>query len=286
MISLYQDRERECLFFLCVPLSLFAFVVCFFAGVLFGIWIWIFSVAWIGYYSIAVHRGWCARLCGWRNAFECDFGVYTYLQRLVSICRHSFSFSHSLCQRSPRPLYSGRWAPHTYAFTRKIVYIRVPSDLTEATRVSIHTQSARPSCWVNANELIENRCLSSSSSLSVGVCSSLCPSWATMLARRLPFFCSSRQQNMHTHTISLVVVLSIAQLPFNLAALRFGAFSCIRACVWVQIRYIFVVRKIFLVARFVQVAYTQRYRLYFVCICYSYGWVCVCVCLSSCAVGV
>lgn len=195
-------RQRESVFFLCFPLSLFAFVVCFFAGVLFGIWIWIFSVAWIGYYWIAVHRGWCARLCGWRNAFECDFGVYTYLQRLVSICRHSFSFSHSLCQRSPRPLYSGRWAPHTYAFTRKIVYIRVPSDLTEATRVSIHTQSARPSCWVNANELIENhRCLSSSSSSSsVGVCSSLCPSWATMLARRLPFFLLfSTTKHAHTH---------------------------------------------------------------------------------------
>lgn len=285
MISLYQDRERECLFLLCVPLSLFAFVVCFFAGVLFGIWIWIFSVAWIGYYSIAVHRGWCARLCGWRNAFECDFGVYTYLQRLVSICRHSFSFSHSLCQRSPRPLYSGRWAPHTYAFTRKIVYIRVPSDLTEATRVSIHTQSARPSCWVNANELIENRCLSSSSSLSVGVCSSLCPSWATMLARRLPFFCSSRQQNMHTHTISLVVVLSIAQLPFKLGS---ASVWCLllytRLCMSANSIYFCRPKNLSscsIRSSSLHTTVPALLRMYMLLV-----WVSVCVCLSSCAVGV
>lgn len=56
----------------------------------FGIWIWNFGGL-IGY-SICMDS---IRLCGWRNAFECDFGVYTYFERLVSICRHSFAFSLS-----------------------------------------------------------------------------------------------------------------------------------------------------------------------------------------------
>lgn len=56
----------------------------------FGIWIWNFGGL-IGY-SICMNS---IGLCGWRNAFKCDFGVYTYFERLVSICRHSFAFSLS-----------------------------------------------------------------------------------------------------------------------------------------------------------------------------------------------
>lgn len=81
-----------------------------------------FSVAWK-----FAHGQWL--VCGWRNAFECDFCVFTHTcSVLVSICRHSAHIA----------------IKYAYVYIAQnfmcAVFIRVPSDLTEATRVSIQTQ--------------------------------------------------------------------------------------------------------------------------------------------------
>lgn len=184
----------------------------------------------IGYCNL---HGNVAFVCGWRNAFECDFGVYTYLQHLVSICRHSFSLTQHITV--------DRTYTHTHKLTKSI-YICVPSDLTEATLVSIHTQHRELLCkreWAHRN------CLSSFG------CVSLCPSWATMLARRLPFFA---RLNIHTVFTLLVVVFRLLSCRSSCththtssdSTTRFGSSSSL----WMyECKFdIFVVRKIFLVA--------------------------------------